>query len=62
MNYINVLPLKYKYKLIEEIEKRQIYSFDKENAEKMTQFLEAWKKSGYNIVDSCVYPEAFISD
>ena len=64
MKFINALPLQYKFKLIEEIEKRQIHQFDIKNANRMTQFLKAWKNSGASgqFVDSCVYPEAFISD
>ena len=67
MNFINGMPIKYKYKLIKEIEKRQIYLFGQQNAEdaeRMSKFVEAWKRSGFSgqYVDSCVYPEAFISD
>ena len=45
MNFVNELTLEYKLKLIEEIEQRKIEQLSLEDAERMTQFLEAWKKS-----------------
>ena len=45
MDFVNKLPLDYKLSLIDNIESKLIRKMSKENGERMTQFLEAWKKS-----------------
>ena len=64
MEFVNKLPLDYKFKLIDDIEQKQIKKMSSENAERMEQFLEAWKKSdstfkGNYYADSLLYPVAF---
>ena len=63
MEFVNKLPLEFKFQLIELVEQNQVPKMNKEEGMRMTEFLESWKKSANSgssdyLAESLLYPIA----